>query len=229
MTINCSATTCLNNSNRECTFLCVDIDENGRCRDYDQRGVHPDVEHLRRPITVTTRFTDNTYDINLGDQITVGHYTATAHKLNGNGTVLFIMDQYDDDPRSMYGGEVTGGYAESDLRKYLNSEEGLAVFSKWRERMVPFENGDLVRIPTVSEMFGAKKCEDWCGEDGEEQLPLMKLTQNRVAYRKNEWSWGWLQNKIIDTTAFAYVDDGGHADNASASNAFGVRRAFLIG
>jgi hypothetical protein len=52
---------------------------------------------------------------------------------------------------------------------------------------------------------------------------------NRVAYRKNDIEWGWLQNKITASAAnFAGVDCAGGARSLGASSLGGVRRAFLI-
>ena len=41
-----------------------------------------------------------------------------------------------------------GGYENSDLRKNLNGEILEQYPDKIRKRMVAFENGDLLRIPT---------------------------------------------------------------------------------
>ena len=190
---------------------------------------------LSSPLQITKKVTELDDEISIGDQIAVGHYTATCHKITDQGA-LFIMDQYDDEARPMNeNGSNEGGYEESDLRKYLQSEEALKDFPDYiRERLVPFENGDLLRIPTVEEIFGEKECDyddgsEWAEHLGGEQLPLMISRANRVAYLKNEPEWGWLQNKnLTSATAFAAVVYRGYANYNGASVVAGVRRAFLI-
>ena len=57
----------------------------------------------------------------------------------------------------------------------------------------------------------------------------MKQRKNRVAYFKNEWEWGWLQNRRNNSaSAFAFVSNGGDCACNNASSANGVRPAFLI-
>ena len=171
-----------------------------------------------------------TDEFEAGDVIAIGHYTATCQKSDENGA-LFFMDQYDDDPQRMNDEDTNeGGYEKSDLRRRINNEESLKDFpEEIRQRMMPFENGDLIRIPTVGEMFEQEEFEGWCEDDGAEQLPLMRLRENRVAYRKNKIEWGWLQNKTADTASnFANVHSHGVATTGSASYVNGVRRVFLL-
>ena len=163
----------------------------------------------------------------IGDRISVGHYTATCQEITPKGA-LFFLDQYLDKPMAMNPENTNkGGYAESDLRKALQSDEVLNIFSDIRDYMVPFDNGDLLRIPFAGELF--EKLPSWCKPDGHEQWPLMKDAHNRAASRCGEPEWGWLQNKARDTsTFFCFVGDYGHADAWDASSVIGVRPAFLI-
>lgn len=65
----------------------------------------------------------------------------------------------------------------------------------------------------------------------DEQLPLMKLRKNRVAYFNNECEWGWLRNAIkkeYSSASFALVVNGGGADYLNASGSSGVRPAFRL-
>lgn len=165
----------------------------------------------------------------VGDQIAVGRYTATCQKVSEE-SALFFMDQYDDDPQRMNDENTNeGGYEKSDLRRRINNEESLRDFPEdVRSRLMPFENGDLIRIPTFCEMFGNEEYEDWCEDDGAEQLPLMVSRENRVAYRKNECEWGWLQNITASATGFAFVGATGDANYTGASYVHGVRRVFQI-
>ena len=83
-----------------------------------------------------------TNDIHVGDRIHVGQYTATCidtitplfwFNSSSPNAALFLLDQY-----------ITGhGY----LREALQSEEVLNDFADIRDQMVPFEDGDLLKIP----------------------------------------------------------------------------------
>lgn len=172
-----------------------------------------------------------TNDIQIGDRIQVGHYTATCQKLPGDGLALFYLDQYLDRAMQMNKRSTNkGGYDASDLRKELNSEEILKDFTGLE--LVPFENGDLLRLAFYGELFG----HDGWYESGAvepddcEQWPLMKKRANRIADRKGEsYEWGWLQNKCVQSAPhFCYVHSYGVAYHGNASNSLGVRPAFLI-
>ena len=97
-------------------------------------------------------------------------------------------------------------------------------------KLVPFENGDYIRIPTEKEVFG----ENEYGEDepdGVEQWKPMKWRRNRIAFQglNGAWEWYWLQNPAANSAAgFALVYSNGLADCAGASNAYGVRPVVKI-
>ena len=169
-----------------------------------------------------------TPDIQIGDRIHVGHYTATCQEIAPKGA-LFLLDQYLDKAYPMNKKNTNrGGYPESDLRKALQSDEVLGIFAGIRDYMVPFDNGDLLRIPFAGEMFG-DNLPSWVKPDGHEQWPLMKDSHNRAASRCGEPEWGWLANTVRDTsTTFCVVAADGRAFCWAASRVFGVRPAFLI-
>lgn len=166
--------------------------------------------------------------IKVGDRIHVDHYTATCQEITPKGA-LFLMDQYLDKPMAMNRNNSNqGGYEESDLRKTLRSREVLDIFDDWRDRMVPFENGDLLRIPFAGELFG-NKLPKWCEPDDHEQWPLMRDSRNRLALCRGDYKWGWINNKRkSSSTNFCAVDSNGLAYQWGASSVFGVRPAFLI-
>ena len=171
-----------------------------------------------------------TNDIHVGDRIHVGHYTATCQEIT-QSVAVFLLDQYLDKPMEMNAVDTNnGGYLESDLRKALRSDEVLNIFADIRNRMVPFDNGDLLRIPFAGELFD--KLPDWCEPDGHEQWPLMTDTHNRTALRCGDPEWGWLANTFRafrDTlTSFCYVSVYGGASGWLASDAIGVRPVFQI-
>ena len=73
-----------------------------------------------------------TNDIHVDDRIRVGKYTATCQNISSRAA-LFLLDQY-----------ITGhGY----LRESLQSEEILTNFADIRDQMVPFKDGDMLKIP----------------------------------------------------------------------------------
>ena len=180
---------------------------------------------------ITRTMTIDTNEIQIGDRIEVGRYTATCQALPGEGLALLLLDQYLDKAMQMNRKNTNvGGYAASDLRKELNTGKILDVFAPLD--LVPFENGDLLRLPFYGEMFGH---DEWYNSgavepDNCEQWPLMKERANRIAERKGEsYEWGWLQNvRLGSATCFCFVGNGGGAADWDASNSLGVRPAFLI-
>lgn len=173
-----------------------------------------------------------TNEFRVGDQIRVSHYTATCQCVAQN-VAVFLLDQYLDEAMPMNEDDANeGGYMASDLRKRLNSDEILTDFKELRDRMVPLNDRDLLRLPFYGEMFGH---DDWYNSgavepDDCEQWPLMKKRANRIAERTGErYEWGWLQNKYVQSApSFCLVNGYGHAYAWNASYSIGVRPAFLI-
>ena len=169
-----------------------------------------------------------TSDIEVGDRIHIAHYTATCQEITQKGA-LFLLDQYLDKAYPMNRRNTNkGGYPESDLRKALQSDEVLGIFAGIRDYMVPFDNGDLLRIPFAGELFG-DELSKWCKQDGYKQWPLMRDRRNRLASRYGDYEWGWLQNKDKSSpTNFYHVNGSGGISAWGASAVTGVRLAFLI-
>lgn len=182
----------------------------------------------KQTIEVIRKTATRSKEILTGDQIQVGKYTATCQIITPKGA-LFLLDQYLDQPFPMNEESTNrGGYEASDLRKKLQSNDILAIFADYRDRMQPFDNGDLLRLPFFGEIFGSEDAE-YFEPDGCEQWPLMQDRKNRIAFRDNAREWGWLQNKRKGSAAaFCGVDGHGHAGNWGASSSVGVRPAFLI-
>ena len=169
-----------------------------------------------------------TNDIQIGDQIHVSHYTATCQEITSIAAI-FLLDQYLDKPMAMNAVDTnSGGYPKSDLRKALQSDEVLNIFADIRDYMVPFENGDLLRIPFAEEMFG-DRIPEWCEPDHHKQWPLMWSRFNRLASRLDDYEWGWLQNKDkITESKFLGISSNGNIDWYDDSNVIGVRLVFKI-
>lgn len=167
-------------------------------------------------------------EFQVGDQIEVGKYTATCQKVTRKGA-LFLLDQYLDEPFKMNRENTNeGGYEASNLRMELQKDSILDIFSSIRDRMVPFKNGDLLRIPYAEEFFGDI---DEYEPSGKKQWPLMKDRKNRIAIREGEaYEWGWLQNKVKSSSAyFARVIGNGLSNSCYASYSGGVRPVFRLG
>lgn len=122
------------------------------------------------------------------------------------------------------------GYEGSDLRRKLNTEIIARFPADIKTMMVPFRNGDYLRLPTEKEIFG----ENYYGESESlyvQQWKPMQQRRNRIAFkgRGNSWKWYWLQNRCRGCAAsFASVDGGGLANSGNASYVFGVRLVFKL-
>ena len=155
---------------------------------------------------------------------------AMAVKAEQNGMVFMLVDCLHDEEPMNRTATNRGGYDACDIRKKLNA----AILDRFpkevRGIMVPFENGDFLRLPTEKEIFGVNEY----GEkepDSVEQFEPMKLRRNRIAFQGHNgaWEWYWLQNKVKGTAAaFAGVGYSGNAYCYYASTSLGVRPAFKI-
>lgn len=168
-----------------------------------------------------------TNNIQIGDQIQLGKYTATCQKVT-DGKALFLLDQYLDKPYAMNATNTNkGGYGASDLRAEFKNIILDPNFDSIRSFLVPFKNGDFMRLPTVGEMFGHN---DYYEMDDAQQWELMKDRRNRIALREgDEYEWGWLQNEVKESAAyFANVHWNGHSYYLGAAYSAGVRPALQL-
>lgn len=123
-----------------------------------------------------------------------------------------------------------GGYEESYLRQKLNTEILERFPAAMRLSLIPFDNGDLLRIPTEYEIFG----ENEYGEqepDWVEQFECTKKRRGRIALAglNGGLQYYWLQNKRVrGATGFACVRSTGFANGTHASYSFGVRPLYRI-
>ena len=143
-----------------------------------------------------------------------------------NGTVFCTVDYLDKPyPMNRKGG-TRGGYEASDLRKILNGEIIDSFPDDIREQLIPFDNGDLLTIPSEREMFG----ENVFAKDDEGdvmQWEPMEDRHNRIALRDGNVEWGWLRNVALSTD-FAACAAAGYAHCLDASASLGVRPAFIV-
>lgn len=150
---------------------------------------------------------------------------------HGNLCMVFmLLDCLKEECRMNRDDTNDGGYEESHLRDQLATKYLEKFPAALRLNMVPFENGDLLRIPTEREIFGR----NIYGEEEPntvEQFEPMKKRRNRMAFDgvNGETQAYWLQNKRVGSAAaFCFVDDGGRADANGASHSFGVRPLYRI-
>ena len=144
--------------------------------------------------------------------------------------VFMLLDCLKEECRMNRDDTNDGGYEESHLRDQLATKYLEKFPAALRLNMVPFENGDLLRIPTEREIFGR----NIYGEEETntvEQFEPMKKRRNRMAFDglNGETQAYWLQNKRVrSATNFCAVNTYGYANSNSASNSRGVRPLYRI-
>lgn len=150
---------------------------------------------------------------------------------HGNLCMVFmLLDCLKEECRMNRDDTNDGGYEESYLREQLRTKYLERFPASLRLNMVPFENGDLLRIPTEREVFG----ENRYGEeepDTVEQFEAMKKRRNRMALdgSNGETQAYWLQNKRVrSATYFCLVYSAGGAAGSGASDSYGVRPLYRI-
>lgn len=150
---------------------------------------------------------------------------------HGNLCMVFmLLDCLKEECRMNRDDTNDGGYEESHLRDQLATKYLEKFPAALRLNMVPFENGDLLRIPTEREIFGR----NIYGEEEPntvEQFEPMKKRRNRMAFDglNGETQAYWLQNKRVrSATGFCFVSSTGFAHGYGASNSFGVRPLYRI-
>ena len=150
---------------------------------------------------------------------------------HGNLCMVFmLLDCLKEECRMNRDDTNDGGYEESHLRDQLATKYLEKFPAALRLNMVPFENGDLLRIPTEREIFGR----NIYGEEEPntvEQFESMKKRRNRMAFDglNGETQAYWLQNKRVrSATTFCFVYANGDAYGTYASNSNGVRPLYRI-
>lgn len=172
-----------------------------------------------------------TANIQVGDQVIIplaeiGEFSATAHKVTDEG-IMFIFDEYIIRRPMNSKNTNKGGFEKSELKKWMDTVLLMAFPEELRDKIYG------LTLPTVGQIVGHE--DEWNNNnlepDTDEQLPLMKERKNRVAYFKNDSSWGWLRNATkeeVSSAYFALVNSGGYPHCNSASNSFGVRPEFWL-
>ena len=121
-------------------------------------------------------------------------------------------------------------YEESYVRKYLCESVYPMLPENIKESLVPFENGDFLRIPSEKEIFGKNEY----GEEEPEsvtQWEPMRMVMYRAAGSSDDECtiWYWLKNKSKNYSSyFAIATSRGNAYSSGAPCAYGVRPVFEI-
>ena len=156
---------------------------------------------------------------------------AMAMQQEEDGMIFFLVDCLPGEYPMNSTRTNEGGYEESDLRKKLNGEILNLFPAELKAMMAPFDNGDLLRLPTEKEIFG----ENYYGEYESpyvKQWKPMKKRRNCMAFdgsKDENLQWYWLMNKVRESAAaFALVYYNGGAYYYGASYSLGVRPAFKI-
>ena len=155
---------------------------------------------------------------------------AMAVKQESDGILFCSIDCLADEYSMNNANTNEGGYENSDLRKKLNTEIIARFPADIKAMMVPFGNGDYLRLPTEREIFG----ENFYGKRESshvQQWKPMKQMRNRIAFqsKNGSWEWYWIQNKCRNSVAyFAYVYVNGSVDSNYASKPLGVRPVFKL-
>lgn len=114
-----------------------------------------------------------------------------------------------------------GGYEASYLRQRLNSEFLKLFPEDMIDMMVPFENGDRLRLPTEKEMFGTNKYGEFEAQHVKQWKP-MKKRGNCLIFNDaddEQPQWYWLMNRYRKSTAhFLSVDSRGYTNYYEASS-----------
>ena len=154
---------------------------------------------------------------------------AIAIERKENGMLFIFTDCLKDEFRLHKPGKYTG-WEDCELREKLNGE----ILERFPEDvlrlLMPFGNGDLLRIPTEKEIFGENEYGEKESKDVK-QFEIMKDRRNRIAFqgfRTGAWEWYWLQNRGVDSATWAaHVNWNGGAYRWNASYVLGVRPLFI--
>lgn len=106
---------------------------------------------------------------------------AMAMKQEEDGMIFCLVDCLPNEYQMNSTGTSEGGYEESYLRKKLNCEILNLFPTELKATMVPFDNGDLLLLPTEREIFGKNQYGGGESPDVKQWEP-MKKRRNRMAF-----------------------------------------------
>lgn len=138
--------------------------------------------------------TGDTIDFTLTDGEPV---QALAVKPEPDGVIFILSDCLIQKYRMNQKATNVGGYDVSNLRIKLNREILGSFPAELVNRMVPFPNGDTLRLPTEMEIFGANHY-GTIEPDTVQRWDPMKQRKNRTAVQGNSGTgaWYWIANAM---------------------------------
>ena len=149
----------------------------------------------------------------------------------GNGAIFCCMDCLNT-LYPMNGLETNiGGWNKSLLREILNSVILKQFPSELAQKMKPFSNGDMIRIPTEMEITGTNF---YSSNESPEifQWGSMKNRRNVLSFQRNNsgvLAQYWLKNTAKnDNKSFCYIGKYGIPDTGRANAMRGVRLVFKV-
>lgn len=156
---------------------------------------------------------------------------AMAMQQEDDGMIFCLVDCLPGEYKMNSTSTNKGGYEDSDLRKKLNGEI-LNIFpTELKAMMAPFDNGDLLCLPTEREIFGKNRYSEYECLFVKQWEP-MKKRRNRMAFdgsKDENFQWYWLMNKDrVSASNFVFVYDNGVVDRLGASCSLGVRPVFKL-
>lgn len=184
-----------------------------------KRRIESDVDTFKVEDIIEVKLTDGT------------KVQAMAMQQEEDGMVFCLVDCLPGEYSMNSSNTDEGGYGESDLHKKLNDEILNLFPAELKAMMAPFDNGDLLRLPTEKEIFGENHYGEYESSYVKQWKPMEKR-RNRMVFdgtKEENLQWYWLMNKARESAAsFAIVASGGNADYNGASDSLGVRPAFKI-
>lgn len=151
-----------------------------------------------------------------------GKFCKTTAIRDEGDWMLFLFDEYIDYSYMNEKSDASKAYEDSGLRMYLQYFTGFFA-RKYTKHMMPFENGDLLRILSATEMFGA---DDGSGTHSG-QIEWMKDRMHRIAYLDGDLMGAWTSTKVSDTD-FVSVTWCGYKEIRCAYENLGVRPVFRM-
>lgn len=146
----------------------------------------------------------------------------------GNNMLMLFENCLDETHCMNKNGSTDGGWEQSDMRIWLNTDIINKFPDKIKKHMVPDYSGDYLHLLTLCEVFGEN---EFTGKkDKKHQIEALKDRKNRIASQgnKDDYASWWLRD-VVSASNFAHVNNYGCAYYINASNAnVGVRPAFYL-
>ena len=151
--------------------------------------------------------------------------------LDGSRPLAFTVDQKNclKDIRRPMNKENSneGGWADCEMREWVNSVYGQAFPKEYKEIFKPFilqdSVCDMFALRSEIEVFGEKICGS---EENGRQIEYYKKTRNRIKLNGDDFSesrWWWERSPNCNgSDGFCYVSNGGGANYGNAGYAGGI-------